>query len=91
LQRRDVKLERDVPGGGLVTHHVQDLRCGSDEDDAFALAGGGEVGVLGEEAVAGVDGIDAFLFGQRDDAFDIKIGSERAFALSGRAGRLRRP
>ena len=39
----------------------------------FCLAGAREVGVLGEEAVARVDRVDAVLLGDRDDRLDVEV------------------
>ena len=46
-------------GGGLGAHQADRFRRRADEDDARRRAGLGELGVLGEEAVAGVDGLGA--------------------------------
>ena len=46
----------------------------------------GQGGVLGEKSVAGVDGVDALLFGQGDDAFDIQVGFHGPFALADEVG-----
>ena len=69
-------------GGGFVAHHFQDFRARSDEGDSGAGAGAGELGILAQEAVARMNGIDAFGLGDGDDAFDVEIGCHRALALS---------
>ena len=46
----------------------------------------GKRGVLGEEAVAGMDRVDALFRGERDDAFDVEIGFDRPFALADQIG-----
>src|ERR1017187_8108134 len=50
-------------GGGFGTHGADGGGGGSDEGDAGGLAGRGEIGVFGEEAVAGVDGVGAVAAG----------------------------
>ena len=45
-------------------------------------AGTGKFGVLRKETVAGMNGINVFFFGQRDNAFDIEIRGDRTFALA---------
>ena len=64
-------------GGDLVAHHRDRLGAGADEDQAGGLAGGGEGGVLGEEAVAGVHRVRAG--GQRrgDDLGPVEVGGDR--------------
>ena len=41
----------------LVAHHRDRFRRGSDEDQAGIEAGPGEIGILGEEAITGMDGL----------------------------------
>jgi hypothetical protein len=62
-----------LAGGGLVAHQLQQLRGRTDEHDARFLAGSGELGVLGQEAVAGVDGVGAVALGDADDARDVQV------------------
>src|SRR5690606_6083808 len=60
--------------GGLLQAHGGDRRCrGTDEDDAGGVAGLDEVRVLGQRAVAGVDGGGAAAPGGVDDAVDAKV------------------
>ena len=77
---------RQAARGGLVAEQFQQVAPGADEGDAGALAGARQCGILGEEAVAGMDGVDALLLGQRDDAFDVEVGFDRAFALADQVG-----
>ena len=71
-------LDGDGAGGDLVAHGVQGFRGGADEGDAGLAAGAGEVGVLGEEAVAGVDGVHPLVHGQLHDFVDGQVGAHRA-------------
>jgi hypothetical protein len=50
-------------GLDLVAERVDGRRAGADPDQAGVDDGLGEVGVLGEEAVAGVDGVGPGLLG----------------------------
>ena len=59
--RRCPRPRRESPRGDLVAHRLDRLRTGADEDQPLVAAGGREVGVLGEEAVPGVDGVGARL------------------------------
>ena len=71
--------EREAPlahrGAGLVlvAHQVDVVAAGPDEGDAALLAGAGEVGVLGEQAVARVDGVAAGGFGGVEDGVDVEV------------------
>lgn len=76
-----VEFASDVAGGGFVAHHVEDGSVWADESDAVVGAGFGEVGIFGEEAVAWVDGVDAFFFGEGDDAVDIEVSADGAFVF----------
>ena len=68
---------RQPPGRGLVPHLLEHLRRGTDEHDAGGGAGARELGVLGEEAVAGVNGVGAVPAGDVDDAGDVEVGGDR--------------
>ena len=50
---------RRAPGGGLLPEEGHGVAAGADEDEPRRGTVAREVGVLGEEAVAGVDGIGA--------------------------------
>src|SRR5690606_18116150 len=58
----------------LVAEFGHGLRAGADELDAAVAADLGKVGPLGEEAVAGVDGIDIGDLSSADDAADVQVG-----------------
>ena len=73
-------------GGGFIAHHVEQLGTRADEDDVGLGAGAGEVGVFGEETVAGVDGVDALFNGDADDAVDVEIGGDGTLALADQVG-----
>ena len=83
---RDSGLPREAPRGGLVAQKFQDAPGGPDERDAGAFAGLGQRGVLGQEAVARMDGVDALLQRQRDNALDVEIGLHRTFAFAHQVG-----
>ena len=77
---RHARLLHDLAGAGLRAHRVDRARGRADEDDPGLVAGAREGGVLGEEAVAGVDGLGARLLGDLDDLLDHQV------ALGGRPG-----
>ena len=79
----------DGLGGELVPHLGQDLGGGADEGDARLLTGPGEVGVLAEEAVAGVDGIHVAALGQVNDAVNVQIGPQGGLVLADKVGLVR--
>ena len=58
---------------GLVAHQPDHLGTGADELDVAGLADLGEVGALGEEAVAGVDRVGAGDLGRADDRRDVQV------------------
>ena len=78
----DAALQRDLLGTELVAHFRQHVGGGAHKQDAVCLAGAGEVGVLGQEAVAGVDGGDAAPAGKADDAGNVQIRTQRRFLLA---------
>ena len=71
-----------APGRDLVAELVEDLRPRADERDPGLGTGPGERGVLGQEAVAGVDGIDPDVLGQLDDAGDVEVRADRLAGLA---------
>ena len=60
-QDRHAGLVGHLPGGDLVAELVEQLGPRADEGDAGRVAGPRELGVLGEEAVAGMDRVDLLL------------------------------
>ncbi|AIL00295.1 hypothetical protein P797_35190 [Pseudomonas aeruginosa VRFPA04] len=69
------------PGGehgdlrqALAAHQVDGFRIRADEDDPGGFAGTGEFGVLGEEAVAGVDRLGAAATGGVKDRLEVQVG-----------------
>ena len=72
-QNRDAPRSCQRPGAGLVAEQRERSGRGTDEGDARLLAGAGEVGVLGEESVAGMDGVAVVLLGAVDDLCDVEI------------------
>ena len=73
----DIGLVHDFLGGGLDAH-VPDGRGGRPhEDDAGLLAEVRELDVLGEEAVARVDGLRAGPLGDLDDLLLLQVALNR--------------
>ena len=70
---RDTRLLGAFAGTVLVTHEADRLGGGADEGDVGRGADLGEVGVLGEEPVARVNGIDIGDLGRADDAVDLEV------------------
>jgi len=57
----------------LVAHHVDGLGRGADEHDAAVGDGAGEVGVLGEEAVAGVHAVGTAPLDHIEDGLGVEV------------------
>ena len=62
-----------LAGGGLRSHHADGIGRRADEDQAGILAGGGEIGVLAEKPVAGVDGVGAAVAGGGQNAVGAEV------------------
>ena len=86
---RHAGADRRLASGGLAAHHGDRFRRRADEDEPGIAAGGGEVFVLGEEAVARMHGIRARPASPRRRCGRC-ADSSRA-AGWGRLARLRRP
>ena len=70
----------------LVAEQAHDLGLRADEGDAGLGAGLGEVGILGQEAVAGMDRIDLRFLGDADDVVDVEVGRDRFLAGADQVG-----
>ncbi len=70
-------LGHDLACPRLRAHRFDRLRRRADEDDAGLGAGLGEVGVLGEESVAGVNRLGARLLRRLDDLGDVEVAFRR--------------
>lgn len=67
------RLFHGVDRGNLVAHQADGFGFRADEDETGAFNLLGEVGVLGQEAVARVDRHCAGDFRRRDDGRDVQI------------------
>ncbi len=65
--------DRGLPRGGLAAHQPDRLGRGSDERQSCVRAGLGEPRILGQEAVAGMDGVGTRTPCGVDDAVDAKV------------------
>mmetsp|Transcript_11580 Transcript_11580/g.32881 ORF Transcript_11580/g.32881 Transcript_11580/m.32881 type:complete len:447 (+) Transcript_11580:2577-3917(+) len=72
----DAGLDGGLAGAGLVGEGVEVINGRTDKGDAAVGAGLGKLGRFGQETVAGVDGIDAGLLGNRDDLGDVQVGRD---------------
>ncbi len=71
---RGTRLEREVPGGDLVPEVADGLRGRTDPGQARVEHRPGEVGVLGEEAVAGVHRVGARPRGDVEEFLGDQVG-----------------
>src|SRR6478752_6938499 len=78
-----LRLVGDVLGPGLVAQRLDRGGRGTDPDQPGVDDGLGELGVLGEEPVAGVDAVGAGLLRDRDDLGDVEVGLGRGGATEG--------
>ena len=97
-QRVDVgrwlrRVEHGHPGlpgrghrAGLVAGQVQHLGRRADEGDAGPRAAGGQLRVLGQEAVAGVDGVRTGPPGRLQNLVDGQVGPHRVAGLADLVG-----
>ena len=72
---------RRQPGADLVTHDLDGVGRRADEGDAGRGDCPGEGGVLGQEAVAGVDAIGPRASDDIEDLVDVEVGLARGVAV----------
>ena len=65
----------------LVAQPGHHLGRGPDEGDTCGGAGARQLGILGQEPIARVDGIGTGLFGHPDDPGDVEVGLQRLLPL----------
>ena len=70
---RDAEIARRGLGDDLVAHEPDVLRRGADEGEGVLLDHLGEVGVLGQEPVAGMDGVGAGDLGGGQDRHRVQV------------------
>ena len=73
-----------LAGDDLIAHQADGRGGWADEDKAGLGAGFGEIGALGQEAVAGMDGVRATAPGDVQDLVNAQV----AFASGGRANKV---
>ena len=78
------RLLHGLPCAGLRSHGIDRRRAGPDEFHPVIDACLGELRILGEESVPGMDGIGARAAGHIENLRDVEIG----FGSSGRANRV---
>ncbi len=88
---RNTSLGKLALGLHLVAHARHDIRIGADEDELVLLAGSDEVGILGEEAVAGMHGLAPGRFPGRHNRGDVQVTlrSARRTNADGAVGQAR--
>src|SRR5690606_37333749 len=82
LQHGHAGGDRVILRGDLVAGHLEHLRARADEGDAVLGRRARQLGVLGEEAVAGVDRIRTAQLGDPDDLRDVEVGADRVPLLA---------
>ena len=89
LEDRHAGRPHQLLGADLRAHRVDRLRRRADPGQSRRLDGPGEVGVLGQEPVAGVDRVGAGRLRGGQHGVDVEVGLGRACCRA--AGRRRRP
>ena len=82
----DAAGNRGGLGGQLVAHLVQDMGGRTDKSNPRRFTGPGEIGVLREESITGVDGVHAPALGQVDDGRNVQIGPQRRLVFADKIG-----
>ncbi len=70
----NIGLLHVLAGFGFGAHHLHRLRRGTDENDSGFAAGAGELCVLGEESVTGMDGVGSAAARGFENLGNVEIG-----------------
>ena len=74
---RYARLDHGLFGRNLVTHDADGIRARADEGEPAFLHALGEIGVFGQKAIAGMDGLGVGHLGCRDDGRHVEIALRR--------------
>src|SRR5262249_36264811 len=80
---------RQGPGGGLVAHQLQQFRPRSHKGYTRPGTSPRKLSILAQEAVAGMDGINAGVLSQRNNTLDVQVSRHRTFVNSHRVSLIR--
>ena len=83
---RHQRLRSQVARGHLVAQRAHDLGRGPHEDDAFAIAGFHELGVLGKKSITGMDRIDLGFDRDAQDVLDVEVRVHGRLAAAHQVG-----
>ena len=82
----NLRLLSDAARRHLVAELFENFGARPNENKAGLTNGAGEMRILGEEAVAGMNGVHIMFAGQRDDAGNVEIGPDRFACLADAIG-----
>ena len=81
--QRGAGADGGLAGGDFVAEQPDGVRGGADPDESGVEDGLGEVGVLGQEAVAGVEGVGAGVGRGGEQLGDVQVGVRGRVAAQG--------
>ena len=81
-EHRNARLDRVLLCRDLIARHLEHVRGRTDEGDARVRCGLGQVRILREEAVPGVDCVSPGFLGNADDLAHVKIRPNRVTLLA---------
>ena len=79
---RNARRGRQIAGLDFVSQTPHRVGQRTDEHDVRRGTGLGELGTLGQESIAGVNGIDAGLGGDANDVGNVEIGFDRPLSIA---------
>ena len=89
LERGNARRPGGLEGPDLVAGQGEHVGRRPDEGDAGLDTGPGQIGILAQEAVTGVDRVGPGLLGGADDLGDVQIGADRMAAFADRVRLVR--
>jgi hypothetical protein len=86
---RDLGLFGNFSSFYLIAHTAEEIRARTDKVEAIFFTGSGKISIFREEAVAGVDEVDALCLGEINNAGDVEISGDRSMSFTDKIGFIR--
>jgi hypothetical protein len=81
-QRRNLQTFGERARRDFIAHQLQQFGARADEGNSRRFTRAGKSRIFRQKPIAGVNRIDVFFFGQRYDAVDVEVSTDRPLAFA---------